>query len=290
MVLEAAQEERKERVMKQNLSIIFRMIKCFLLLTLISCFSPQLLFARTYEYEIYRFEWDLDNDGHKETIRAFQKYDRSRNEPVPDPVESWKPDLTQKGWERITEVLPLSEKYPTPIEVVVTILNPVTKITDSFSLPGGLTYKGVKPAQLNDDGYYQILLTTRRKSRFLNEGILMNFVIYGYKEGRLYEIFEKLNVYCCTFPLHHAPPFISFSKTKKCGDGSHADRIKKELWVWDGKKFNKTNTREFWGAIEKSRGESKVLKWQPPRRNAGSREERRNTGNETKTIYNSTNN
>ena len=252
-----------EKMIKKQ-SIIVRIIRCFVLLTLISFISPQLLFARTYEYEIYSFEWDLDNDGHKETIKAYQKYNKRRKEPVPDPEESWKPDLAQKGWKRATEILPRTKpsgaRYPIPIEVIVTIFNPVTKKTDRFSLPDRLGVRGVNIAKLNDDGYYQIQLKTD------NEDGYYNYAIYGYKDGKLYKIFEKLNAKLCEYRPDHRgqtiPPTISFSKTKGCGNGSRASRMDWEVWVWDGEKFNKTDGEKIWGekGIGKS-GVSKTLRW-----------------------------
>ncbi|MFH1622146.1 MAG: hypothetical protein ABIA97_03385 [Candidatus Omnitrophota bacterium] len=254
-------------MMKRKPPVIISIISYLTLLVLISFISPQLLFAKTYKYEIYRFEWDLDNDGHKETIRAFQEYDRCRKEPIPDPEESWKPNLTQKGWERATEILPFTKpgggRYPTPIEVVVTIFNPVTKKTESFSLPDRLVTHGVNIAQLNDDGYYQIQLTTDKE-----EGGYFNYAIYGYKNGKLYKIFEKLNSRLCSSRPSHSgqtiPPSISFSKTKGCGDDSRVSRNDWEVWVWDGEKFNKTDGKSFWGRDNK--GVSKVLKWSPPKK------------------------
>lgn len=156
------------------------------------------------------YKVDLDNDSKKEII------------------------VVQRLFETISE-----DSLPLQINSNITIFKPDGGKVDSFSMPDRMGE--VEFVSLNNDGFKQIVAWSDGGMHYTN------IAIYGYKDGKMYRVFENGSACGVETDFKTKKPTIRIGRANwgakvKTEDGeeinwSYASEPLWQVYVWDGKDF-----------------------------------------------------
>jgi len=156
------------------------------------------------EGDIKSYKVDLDNDGNIEIITVEQSFDK------------------------------LKDGSLVAIKGIIKVVDSQGGEVDNFSMPDRL--EKVEFISLNKDGLKQIVAWSSGGVHYTN------LAIYGYKNGKLYRIFENGSGCAILTDFNSVPPKIKVGIPKFEEKGwSYADEPDWEIWACDGKEFKRIN-------------------------------------------------
>jgi len=144
-------------------------------------------------------------------------------------TETYKEDLNSDGRK---ETITAEDKFETQAQSIITVLGMNNNLIGRFSVPYRL--KKVEFVDLNKDGNKQIIAWSS------NDVLYTEIAIYGYKDGRLYKIFEDGSPFGIKANFKSKPPAIKIGRMTLNKEGTSYSSVPEwEIWVWDGKEFYK---------------------------------------------------
>lgn len=160
-----------------------------------------LLFIPPAFADIDYLHTDLDDDGKQEVITVYQRF------AIPEKTLQF------------------------AIEGMVTVYNSDKKHVGSFSMPGHMGR--IEFVSLNKDGSKQIIAWSSGGVGYTN------LAIYGYKDSRLYKIFENGGVSPIEVDLEADKPIIKVGRANWEQKGrSYATGVPLwQVYIWNGKEF-----------------------------------------------------
>jgi len=145
---------------------------------------------------------DLDGDGKEEIIAVYQQFEIPEN------------------------ILPFEK------EGTIAVYNSDGEQIGRFSMPD--RFDKIEFVSLNKDGVKQIVAWSSGGMHYTN------LAIYGYKDNKLYKIFENGSGCAILTDFNSAPPKIKVGIPKFEEKGwSYADEPDWEIWAWGGKEFKR---------------------------------------------------
>lgn len=152
-------------------------------------------------------------------------------------IKTYKVDLNNDGKQeiitvhRIFETIPITkESLPINTDNEITVLKPDRSKVGSFSMPDHMGK--VEFVSFNNDGFKQIVTYSEGGSNYTN------IAIYGYKDGKLYEIFENGSACGIEADFKAVKPMIKVGRAnwKKKG-WREGDEPLWQVYVWNGNEF-----------------------------------------------------
>lgn len=141
--------------------------------------------------------------------------------------KSYKADLDNDGQE---EIITAEDKFDTDAEGIIIVSSLDKSNIGSFTMPDHLG--DIEFVDLNKDGFNQILARSYGGAHYTS------LAIYGYKDSKLYKIFEAGSACGIETDFKLETPIIKIGKEKWDNEGwSYADEPDWEIWQWDGKEF-----------------------------------------------------
>jgi len=143
-------------------------------------------------------------------------------------VETYKMDLDNDG---IEEIITTEDRFNTYFEGVVTISGLNKNKLGDFAMPDHLT--NIEFISLNNDSYKQVVAWSQGGAHYTN------LSIYGYKDKRIYKLFENGSACGIETDFKSESPTIKIGKEQRDKEGwSYVDEPDWEIWNWDGKEFH----------------------------------------------------
>ena len=162
--------------------------------------------------ELKTYGEDLNNDGTSELISVHQEYEE------------------------------MDSAIPYASEMIITVVDRTIDKSFSFSMPDHLG--SVEFISLNKDGFKQIVAWSHGGNHYTN------ISVYGYKNNKLYKIFENGSACVIKTDFQATPPTIKVGRANWEKEGwCYADEPLWQIYNWNGEEFVYNKERSSFAEI-----------------------------------------